>query len=329
MKALVTGASGFVGSTLCEELNRRGVDVKVLMRKSSSQGNLSQSRFTPVYGDLRDAASLLDAVSGVDVIFHVAGVVSAKNREDYFRSNAEGTANLVQAAKRNGQLKRFIYVSSLAAAGPSSPEKARIEEDISSPISYYGESKLAGEQEALQGADDFSVVIVRPPSVYGPRDRGIYTFFQTIERGFLPLLGMQKKDPRRYSFVHVDDLVQGIVLAGTADTVSNRDIFYISGEGEFSWEEAMRLIAEGMEKKALPLRLPLPVMKGVAAACSLASQLTKKPLPLSLDKMKEIESLAWTCSNKKAKQKLGFAPYWDLRKGFAQTARWYKENSWL
>lgn len=330
MKALVTGASGFVGSTLCEELLKRGVETYALMRKTSSLANLGTASVKPVHGDLRSPEGLEKAVADADVIFHVAGVVAALSREDFFASNVQGTRNLLEAvSRRANKPKRFVYVSSLAAAGPSTPEREGCESDECRPVSDYGASKLGGECAVLEYKDRFDVTIVRPPAVYGPRDKGVMTFFQAIAKGVLPVLGMKKPDPRRYSFVHVDDLVQAIVLAGTVEGVKSGEIYYASGDGVYSWEEAMRLIAKGMNKKTVPVRLPIPVMKGAAAVCTAISKVSGNALPLSLDKIKEIEAAAWSCSNAKAKRELGFQPYWDLERGFAQTAKWYKENGWL
>ena len=328
--ALVTGASGFVGSTLCEELLRRGIATRALMRKTSSSANLGAAAVLPVPGDLRDPAGLEQAVSGADLIFHVAGVVAARSREDFFAANAEGTRNLLQAVRKSGaRPKRFVYVSSLAAAGPSRPDRPNGESDPCRPVSDYGLSKLAGEQAVLEFQADFPVCVVRPPAVYGPRDKGIFTFFQAVRRGVLPLLGLQNPDPRRYSFVHVDDLIQGIVKAGLAEGLRSGEVFYASGDGEYSWEEAMRLIARGLEKNALPVRLPILAMKGAAALCTAYGKAFGKVLPFSLDKVKEIEAPAWTCSNRKAKELIGFEPYWALDRGLAHTAKWYRENGWL
>lgn len=328
--ALVTGASGFVGSTLCEELLRRGVETRALMRKTSSSANLGAAAVIPVQGDLRNPAGLEQAVAGVDVIFHVAGVVAARSREDFFEANATGTRNLLQAVRRSGaKPKRFVYVSSLAAAGPSAPDRANNEADRCHPVSDYGLSKLAGEEAVAEFTAHFPVCTVRPPAVYGPRDKGVLTFFQAVSRGVLPLLGMQKPDPRRYSFVHVDDLVQGIVRAGLQEGVRSGEVFYISGDEVVSWEEAMRMIAHCLGRKVMPLRLPIPVMKGAAALCTAYSKVSGQVLPFSLDKIKEIEAPAWTCRNEKAKEVLGFTPYWTLERGLAQTAKWYKENGWI
>ena len=330
MKALVTGATGFVGSTLCEELLRRGVETYALMRKTSSLANLGAASVKPVHGDLRSPEGLEKAVAEADVIFHVAGVVAALSRDDFFASNATGTRNLLEAvARRPVRPKRFVYVSSLAAAGPSTPEREACEGDECRPVSDYGASKLGGERAVLEYKEKFPVAIVRPPAVYGPRDKGVMTFFQAVNKGILPLLGLKSPDPRRYSFVHVDDLVQAIVLAGTVEGVGSGEIFYAAGEGVYSWEEAMRLIAKGMNKKAIPLRLPIPVMKVAAAACTGISKVSGNALPFSLDKIKEIEAAAWSCSNEKAKRQLGFKPYWSLEKGFEHTAKWYRENGWL
>ena len=329
MKVLITGASGFVGSTLCEELNRRGLDVHCLMRKTSLLSNLSQAKFQPVEGDLRSADSLKKAVGDSELVFHVAGVVAARSRADFFAANMEGTKNLLEAASASGKVKRFVYVSSLAAAGPSRPERPNVESDECRPVSDYGASKLAGEREVLARMHAFPVTIVRPPAVYGPRDKGVFTFFQAVSRGILPLLGMQRPGTRRYSFVHVEDLVQSLALAGFADDSRSGEIYYASGEGEYSWEEAMQLVAKGLERQAMPVRLPLTLMKGAAVACSAYTKAFGKVLPFSLDKIKEIEAPAWTCSSAKIKKELRFEPYWDLSKGFAQTAKWYRENGWL
>lgn len=328
--ALVTGASGFVGSTLCEELLRRGISTRALMRKTSSSANLGTAQVQAVSGDLRDTASLEAAVTGADVIFHVAGVVAARTRDDFFAANATGTRNLLQAVRKSGaKPKRFVYVSSLAAAGPSLPGRPNLEVDATHPVSDYGLSKLGGEQAVAEFTAHFPVCVVRPPAVYGPRDKGIFTFFQAVSRGVLPLVGAGKGDSRRYSFVHVDDLVQGIVKAGLADNIRSGETFYVTGDGEYSWEEAMRLIASALDRRTLPVRLPLFAMRGAAAFCTAYMLAFNKVMPFSLDKVKEIEAPAWTCSSEKAKRELGYTPYWTLEKGLAQTAKWYLENGWL
>ncbi len=329
MKVLVTGASGFVGSTLCEELHSRGLDVHCLLRSTSSLENLTSATFQRVDGDLSNERALQKAVDGAELIFHVAGKVASKDREGFFRANSEGTKNLLRAVESSKQKPRFVYVSSLAAAGPSTPTRARIESDPNTPVSDYGASKLAGEEAVLECREKFPVTIVRPPAVYGPRDKGVFTFFQAIQKGILPLLGMRQAEPRRYSFVHVADLVQGLVLAGVHANSRSGEVFYVAGDGEYTWEEAMGFIAAGMEKQTLSLPIPLVALKGAAFACSAYTKAFGKVLPFSIDKAKEISAPAWTCSNQKAKREWGFEPHWELARGLSHTARWYKENGWL
>lgn len=327
MKVFVTGVSGFVGSNLAEELVRQGHEVRGLVRLRSELQNLASVKVTPVVGDLRDPSALGAAVGDAELVIHVAGVVAAPSRDAYFASNTQGTENLVRAVNAASAVKRFVYVSSLAAAGPGDWKEVRREEEECRPVSYYGESKLAGER-SLAGLR-VPHVVVRPPSAYGPRDRGIFTFFDMIDRGILPRLGTGP-DARLYSFVHVEDLVRGIILAGVSEEkFAPGEVFYVSGDGEYSWEATMRLIAESLGKDPLPVPLPLPVLKVAAGVCSALAAVSGKAIPLSLDKYKELSARSWACSNEKAKRRLGFKPYWGLAQGFRQTARWYRENGWL
>lgn len=175
MRALVTGASGFIGSTLIQELSTLGFEVHALMRKTSSDANLAGLNYRRVQGDLSDEGSLREAVRGVDYVFHLAGLTAAKNREEFFAHNALGTERLakVVAEERPG-LSRFVYVSSLAASGPASSLEAPLtESQAEHPVSAYGESKLAGEHALLRYKDVYPISIIRPPMVYGPRDKGV------------------------------------------------------------------------------------------------------------------------------------------------------------
>lgn len=329
MKVFITGASGFVGSTLVDRLNQEGITPYCLMRKTSSTLNLSNAKYTPVEGDLSNIEKLKNLVHDVDVIFHVAGAVAALNREGFYRANVLGTKNLLLAAREAKSLKRFVLVSSLAAAGPSQPDRPKSEQDPVDPVSDYGWSKLEGEKEALAMAKEIPLTIVRPPAVYGPRDKGILTFFQIVKKGLLPELGWNSTQERRYSFVHVEDLVEGILLAGKKTELPSGEIFFLSGEGNFRWDEAMALIAKGLGKKTVRLPLPFTILRAAAHTCSGISRLTGNPLPFSSDKIKEIEAPSWTCSAEKAKKILGFYPKWNLEEGLAATAHWYKANQVL
>src|SRR5512143_719814 len=188
MKALLTGASGFIGSHLADALLAHGYSVRVLLRRSSSLEWLEDQRLERVYGDLFDKEALRMAVSDVDYVYHLAGLTKAKKREEYFRANHLGTKNLLEAVQEKApRLQRFVHVSSQAAVGPS-PTVAPIDETApAKPITSYGQSKWAAEQECRQFSRHLPVTIVRPPAVFGPRDRDILEFFRSASRGILPI----------------------------------------------------------------------------------------------------------------------------------------------
>src|SRR4051812_22367787 len=145
MKALVTGASGFIGSALIEELSTLGFEVHALMRRSSSAANLEGLKYERIEGDLYDVASLRAAIKGqgMNYVFHLAGLTAARNREAYLKANATPVGNLAQAVSdEGGALSRFVFVSSLAAGGPVTSLAPRTEEQADAPVSCYGESKL-------------------------------------------------------------------------------------------------------------------------------------------------------------------------------------------
>lgn len=327
MKVLLTGASGFVGSALCDELTLQGHEVFALMRGTSSLAHLRQARFTSVLGDLRNQESLQAAVANAEVIIHGAGLVTARSRDEFFEHNAHGTRRLVEAARDHAPgLKRFVYISSLAAAGPSEAGRARREEDVCAPVSFYGESKLAGEEFVV--ASGVPSVIIRPPAVYGPRDRGVFEFFKMTNMGIQLAIGGAALKP--YSFVHVGDLVQGILAAAFAEqSFKSGEVFYICGDETATWQAAMKAIAEVLDKKPMQIPAPLALVSAIGAFYSGLTKISGKTFPMNLDKVKELRAPGWTCENNKAKRVLGFKPFWDLPRGLEHTARWYKDQGWL
>ena len=189
MRILLTGASGFLGSHIAEQLDQQGAEVRALVRPTSDTRFLDGlEHVTLVTGAMSDKDSLLAATEGVDGIIHAAGLVKAKEPADFYATNEQGTANLLDAAKRNApDIARFVLGSSLTVMGPSQDGRPVSAGASPNPVTHYGRSKLAAERAARAEAHSLPITIIRPPMIYGPRDREILPFFKSVQLGVLPL----------------------------------------------------------------------------------------------------------------------------------------------
>lgn len=333
-KALVTGASGFIGSTLIEELSHRGYEVYALLRKTSDVSNLKNAKFRRVEGDLSDLDSLKKAVIGMDYVFHLAGVVTAPSREVFVEHNARGTERLMEAvAQVNPSLRRFVLVSSLAAAGPSpSLEAPRTEKQPEAPVSDYGFSKYQGERLALNYKDRVRLTIIRPPMVYGPRDKGVFVVIQTVSRRLMPLIRGRTPDGNKYySLIHVADLCRGIALAAEApiESAPSGEIYYLTDGEIYSYHELLKQMARALEKRAFSFRISPVIVTFLAYLASFAGRILGKTFPLNIDKLNEIRPDFWTCSSQKASRELGYKPTLKLEAGMSNAIQWYRKQKWL
>jgi nucleoside-diphosphate-sugar epimerase len=323
MRILVTGANGFLGSHVAEELARQGQDLRFLLRQRSRLLNLDGVLYERTDGDVRDEASLRPAVSGVDVVVHVAGLTSALNERAYTAVNAIGTASLARAAVENG-VKRFVYVSSLAAQGPS-PDGRPVPDALPRPISAYGRSKLAGELAVLGYRDRMDVVVVRAPVVYGPRDRGLLTLFKLAKRRVLPLYGDGKN---QISWVYATDAARAIALTAQHETAAG-EIYTLSDGAPHSWLELAMLLKETMGRRMWLARVPGKLYAAAGFAAGAMSTVIRRPLPLSSEKVVEMRERFWLCDHDRITEDLGWKPLVGPREGIGLTLRWYQEQRWL
>ncbi|MBC7792665.1 MAG: NAD-dependent epimerase/dehydratase family protein [Clostridia bacterium] len=332
LRALVTGANGFVGAHLVAELLTRGYRVKALVRKTSDVTNIKHDAVELVFGDVTAMDALTVAMNGVDVVFHLAGITKAYASAEFNRVNVQGTANVMTAAAtRDEGPPRVVHVSSIAAAGPCASDVASSESDACHPVSRYGESKAQGEVRVRALADRVPSSIVRPPIVYGPRDRDVFELFKMAAGGWVVQAGFT---PRRFSIVHVHDLVRGLCLvAERGQTLSQTDlsrgVYYIADDGPYLWGELGKAAASGFGRSARVVRVPDAVTFGAAYFGELIGKIRKKPFVLNLDKAREGTAGHWYCSSDRARNELGFAILHPLATGFAETAHWYKENGWV
>jgi len=324
--ALVTGANGFIGSHLVHSLLEQGIHVRCLVRTTSNLRWLQNESVEYVYGELTDISSLHKAVEKIDVVFHLAGKTKAKDKAGFFSANVQGTENLLKAASQvNPHISRFVYVSSIAAAGPGQKERPLQEEDIPKPVTIYGKSKLEGERKVWEFRDKIPVTIVRPPVVFGPRDVDVLRFFQIIAKGILPRLGW--KD-RYAGFVYVEDLVKGLFLTAFHPAAVGQ-LYYLATVGVFSWEAFGQCIAKVLSRRVVPMPIPLWGLVLFMLGEEIRMRISHHESILNLQKLPEYRNRFWTCSIEKAKQELGFQPEWTMESAIKKTVQWYKEFGYL
>ena len=326
MKALVTGATGFIGSHLVEALVQQGTQVRCLVRNESRLGWVKDLPVEFVVGDCRDKTSLRQAVQGVEQVFHLAGVTMTVKEQAFFEVNGLGTKNLVEACVENKtRLDKFIYLSSQAAAGPCPNSGKKNESDPCEPVSPYGESKLLGEKMALSHAHEFPLLILRPCAVYGPRDKGFFTLVQCLSRGINPCFSGHDQ---HISLCYVEDLVRAILLAAETPTESG-EVFFLSDGYDYRMAEITDIFVQAMAIRALKLRVPQQLLFGLAFCAECCARVTGKPSIMSRGKVREMLCTNWLCDITKARAQLGFEPRIDFAKGAAFTVAWYKNEQWL
>jgi len=334
VRACVTGGTGFVGSHLVDALLRRGDEVVCLVRNPQKAARLFTERAPlTVRGDLTDESALHEACAGADVVFHLAGVTAARDRAEFLEINAEGTRRVLQAAADAApSLQRFVYVSSLSAAGPASRGHPLTERAPPKPISNYGASKLAAEEAVRGGRVPWNVV--RPPAVYGPRDAELARAFKLARWGLAPVFGDGSQE---LSLVHVSDLVAA--LLAVVDSAASGATYFAAHPEIVAQRELQRAIhaavlrARGATAGGLrrPIVVPLPslVTRGALYVTGTAARLVGRPTVLSPDKGPEFLAEAWTCSSAALERDTGWRAEIPVAVGVEQTARWYHEHRWL
>src|SRR5439155_18429047 len=231
-------------------------------------------------------------------VIHLAGVTKALTPDDYYVGNARATRNLIHALA--GRPVRLVHVSSLAAIGPSRDGKPVDEEADPKPLTHYGKSKLEAERVVRDLAPD--AVIVRPPVVYGPGDTDVFQLLKSISKG---LVFQITGGERWFSAIYVKDLVAGLIVAAGSTRAAGR-VYFLAQAKPVSWSQLGKVAGSIMGRNPRVLRVPVAVAHTAGYVAEVWSQITRKPVILSREKVAEAQCMNWTCDSRRAAAELGF-----------------------
>ncbi len=327
MRILVTGATGFLGSHVAEQLARQGHAVRVLVRRTSDRTFLQGFEAEEVLGEVTQPDTLPAVVDGVEAIVHAAGLTKARSAAEFEAVNAGGTANLLAALDPAQPLRRFVLISSLAAHGPSEDGRPRPVDAPPAPVTAYGRSKLRAEELVRSWAGDgHAATIIRPPVIYGPRDRQLLPFFQLARWRLAPLLG---GGTNTVSWVYAEDAARAAALAATAADDAPSATYTIDDGAVYTWRDLQAAVEEAVGRKAL--RIPSPPWAYAAAAfvSELYGRLRRQAVSFTRDKVIEMRQPYWVCSHDEISRDLGWEPHVGIGEGTALTAAWYRQHGWL
>jgi len=326
MKALVTGATGFLGNHVARLLAERGHTVRVLVRSQSEIARLEGLPLEQVAGDLRDEDSLARAAEGVETVYHVAADYRlwARNPGEIYESNVTGTRNLLRAARQAG-VARFVYTSTVATvavphAGALPDE--RTVTSINQMIGHYKRSKWLAEQESLAAArDGMPVVVVNPTTPVGPGDAKPTPTGRTVVdflNGRMPAYV-----EAGLNWVPVEDVAAGHLLAAERGLVGER---YILGGENLSLKQVFDMLAVVSDRPAPRVRLPHALALVIGYADAAFSEVLGKEPRVPLEGVRMARHSMFVDSGK-ARQELGFAPG-PVAKALERAVRWYQANGY-
>ena len=310
--AAVTGATGFLGSHVVGALADRGVETRILARRSYRHPVWQDIDLEFVPGDLNDDSAIRRFVSDADIVIHAAGVTAARSRNEFFSVNCGGTRKLAKAAALNAPAARFLLVSSLAAREPE--------------LSDYAASKQAAERVVQETLPADRVTIVRPPAIYGPWDRGTLPFFKAAAARIAPRL--PDRDGR-VALIHVEDAAAAIAQLAIHDEAIGRYALADRNPQGYSWPEILAALARAIGTKPKYVEVPEWLLKAVARTTPLLQVISARPVTFSAGKVRELLHPDWSVTPSELPPESLWGPVYDIERGFHSTVTWLRFVGWL
>lgn len=309
----ITGGTGFIGTALARALLARGYGVRIFTRRIPAK-RVEGAQYAEVSFDSRD--SLKKACEGADYIVHMAAVLFSRSRAGFEKVNVEGTANLVAAA---GSLARppekLVYISSLAAGGPSPAGAPRTESVPDAPVSEYGRTKLGGEKEVARLPPFVRRTILRPPIVYGRNEYAVSKIAAWVKKGFMVNAGASGS----FNFVYVEDLAAAIITS-LENPATDGNTYYVCENRAYPWKEFISMLAAAMGvKMPFMVNLPAPLLGALGLVYEAVSFLGGAEPVFNRDKAKEGAAPNWTASSSKWEKDTGRAAWTPLAEGIKKT----------
>ncbi len=329
----VTGATGFVGGHLVRFLRERlagtGAIISCLIRQNSrNKAHHEDLKDLPCHEvDFHTGQGLHEALKGQNVLIHMASLLFSSSWQDYLRVNAHMAELLGAKAAQHDSMQSVLLVSSLSVTGPSATLPGVGDFDGAHPVSAYGWSKHMAEQIFLRHCGK-KLVILRPPMIYGSKDKGLLPYFKAAKMGIVINPGFRRRFP--VSIIHVQDVVQAIVCALKPQA---QGVYHCNDGDAHTMSDIGARMALLQGKKARYLGVPLSIM-GMSAACSTVlgralATFYKHPPSWNVDKFREARQEGWLCNAKRLCDELGFVPQFSLDAGIREALTGYTQDGWL
>jgi nucleoside-diphosphate-sugar epimerase len=326
MKAIVTGGAGFVGSHLVEALLARGDDVLCIERPGAQRYWLEGLPVGWSEAGIGDERRLAELFAGTDVVFHLAALTEARSSAQFDEVNTEGTARVLRGALATSpRPPRVVFMSTLAALGPCRNGDALDADSVPHPLSAYGRSKLMAEAVVHAYRDRVPAVILRFPSIYGPRERAVLRLFQMVTRGVAVTVGGWD---REVSLIYVADAVHALIAAAV-DPHAEGKTFCVAHPRPVTWRGFALEVGKAMGRVPRLVSIPVPAARGAAWAFEECARLRGRAAVLNRDRVRELIQERWVCDPRPAMDEIGFRPRFAVGRGVVKTASWYREAGWL